>query len=271
MSKRVHLLVFLAAAGLLFVATSRGAPLAADDELAPFKDNSCVTCHSRENRTSVLTNKYLEWHLSLHKIAGVSCDKCHGGDPTNGNADKSHSGMLPTKDVKSRTNPVNLPATCGTCHAGIASSFTTSKHFASVAKNVGGGPSCSTCHDHMGADKIVVPADVSALCATCHVAGGSTAAAQHVGVPAKAEEVLAALERASAMQVWAEGLFDAAKQKKLDVAAEDKELKAAGVLLDDARAAWHEFTLVGVTDKADNAFNALAKAKDSLRKKMGYT
>ena len=270
MSQRFFILVFLTAAGLLYAATTRGAPVAAQDDLAAFKTNSCVKCHATEMPTSNLSNKYLEWYLSTHKLSNVGCEKCHGGNPTSNSAGKAHEGMLPPSDSKSMTNPVNLPATCNSCHEGISTAFTGSKHFASMMSN-GGGPSCSACHQHMASNVIVTPADGAALCSTCHVAGGKTAASKHLEVPAKAQEVMASLERADGIVVWAQGLLDAAKERKLDVAAEEKDMAAVKALVADAKSAWHTFTLVGVTDKADKAFQQGTKVKDALRKKLGYS
>jgi hypothetical protein len=269
MPKRIHLLLLFVAAGLLFVATTRGAPSDTQDDLAAFKDNSCVKCHSKEMRTSELSNRYLEWHLSDHKLNGVGCEKCHGGDPTSNNIGKSHTGMLPQSDAQSLVSPTNLPTTCATCHQADATAYTGSKHFAAL-KASGGGPSCSTCHQHMVSQMIMTPEDGAALCATCHVANGSTAASKHLEVPAKAQELVAAIERVDGIVVWANGLLDAAKDRKLDVAAEEKQLKTVDSLLREAKANWHTFTLVGVKEKADQAFELGTKAKDGLRRKMGY-
>jgi predicted CXXCH cytochrome family protein len=269
MRKKLYAAIFLAAAAALFAAPAWSADAPAQDDMAPFKDNSCVRCHSTEMRTSDLSNRYLEWHLSTHKLSAVACEKCHGGDPTTNNKGKSHVGMLAPSDPKSTANPANLPATCSACHQQVATAFTASKHFAAV-KAAGGGPSCNACHDHMSSSVITIPAEGAALCAKCHTPGGATAASKHLEVPAKAEEVMASLERADAIQVWANGLLDAAKARKLDVAAEDKELQAVDAMIREAKASWHEFSLTGVREKADSAFERGTKAKDALRKKMGF-
>jgi hypothetical protein len=122
----------------------------------------------------------------------------------------------------------------------------------------------------MSSTVLVSPDDGSALCATCHSAGSSSPAAKYPQVPVKAKEVMASIERASGMTVWAEGLAEAAKQKGLDVSTELKLLNQASDQLGDAKAAWHEFSLVGVSEKADLAFSSATKAKDMLRKKLGY-
>jgi predicted CXXCH cytochrome family protein len=262
-------LLTLAAVCALCAFLARSATASDQEDLAAFDGNSCVKCHSNDLRTSTLSNKYLEWHLSTHKLSGVSCDKCHGGNPGTNSKDKSHEGMLPPSDENSMTNPKNLPTTCNACHQEAATAFTKSRHFA-VLKASGGGPSCDACHEHMSSNVVTTPAEGAALCAKCHTPGGATAASKHLQVPAKAEELMASIERADGIVVWATSLLDVAKERKVDVTAEDRDLRAVDATLKEAKANWHTFTLVGVKEKADQAFERGTKVKDALRKKLGF-
>jgi hypothetical protein len=70
--------------------------------------------------------------------------------------------------------------------------------------------------------------------------------------------------------VWATSLLDVAKERKVDVTAEDRDLRAVDATLKEAKANWHTFTLVGVKEKADLAFERGTKVKDALRKKLGF-
>lgn len=269
LKRLITLFALLLVGGLLVLPTLASNPEPQDD-LAAFKDNSCVTCHSKELKTGILSNKYLDWHLSTHKESGVSCDKCHGGDPTTGNKEKSHQGMLPAKEDLSLVNPVNLPSTCMSCHESISASFIQSKHYEAVKVVGGGGPSCSKCHEHMASTVARTPAEGAALCVQCHSAGSGSPAAKHLDVPARAEEALNAIDRANGIIAWASALMDGAKQRKLDVAAEEKALAAATAQLKEAITQWHTFSLTGVSEKADAAFTSGTKVKDDLRKKMGF-
>lgn len=256
--------------GAALVATPwRAASEPAQDPLAPFRNNSCVMCHSRNQTSSTLANRYLDWHLSTHLLGGVSCDACHGGDPKTNDKGKSHLGVLPSADAASRTSPANQPQSCSSCHAATSAKFLESRHYA-AAKAAGGGPSCSTCHEHMASAVVTTADEGAALCARCHTADGTTAAAKHADVPDKAREVVAAFERADGMVVWADGLLGAAKDRKVDVAAEQAQLDAARAALGSAKADWHAFTLTGVRERADGAFEQATKAKDALRKKLNY-
>jgi predicted CXXCH cytochrome family protein len=270
MPKRLFALASFAALGALFAAPNYGAgPPPAQDALAAFKDNSCVACHSNDLKAAALSNRYLEWHMSIHMEKGVSCDRCHGGNPKTDNKGKSHEGMLPPSDPQSTAHPANLPATCNACHQPEVAAFIGSKHFAAV-KAAGGGPSCSACHEHMSSSVIATPGEGAALCARCHAPGEATAASKHLDVPARAEEVMAALERAAGVVVWSNGLVEGAKGRGLAVSAEEKELQEVAALVKQAKADWHAFTLTGVREKADQAFARGTKVKDALRKKLGF-
>jgi len=49
---------------------------------AAWEGNHCVTCHEAERLPISLGHSFEEWHASAHARGGVSCEKCHGGDPT---------------------------------------------------------------------------------------------------------------------------------------------------------------------------------------------
>lgn len=271
MSKRLYPFLLFAALGVFaLVPPPPGAGASRPDDLEKFKGNSCVACHTKELSTAGLSNRYLEWHLSYHKEVGVSCDKCHGGDPGTSSKSKSHEGVRPPADPQSTIHPANLPATCAACHEPAATAFTQSRHFQAVRAAGGGGPSCSTCHEHMASSVVTTAAEGAQLCARCHTTGSGTPAAKFAAVPAKAEEVMASIERANGMVVWANGLLDGARERKVNVAAEEKEMQAVVALLKEAKASWHAFSMVGVSEKADQAFERGTKVKDALRKKMGF-
>jgi hypothetical protein len=264
MSKRFLVALFFAVLGLLAYIPALSAQM--QEDLAAFKGNSCVECHSRELTTTKLSNRYLEWHLSFHKEQGVSCDKCHGGSPSVSDKGKSHAGMTTFTEKRSKADQ---PAACAACHQQSVAAFTQSKH-SQALKTTGEGPTCATCHEHMASAVITTPSEGAALCATCHKAGAKSPASKHLSVPGKAEEVMASIERANGIVLWSKGLLEGARGRKIDVSAEEKEFEAVVAELKDAKASWHAFTLSGVKEKADAAFTRGTKLKDALRKKMGF-
>jgi hypothetical protein len=231
------------------------------DDLAAFKGNDCVGCHSKASTAASLSNRYLEWHLSKHKESAVGCEKCHGGDPTTGDKARAHAGVFPASNPKSRIHPTNLPDTCGACHKQVVAAFVQSVHHQKLKANAA-APSCNTCHAHMGNAVVAFPAETSALCAQCH--------SKQPEIPQKAGQVMEAIDRANGIVIWADRLLDAGREKKLDLKAEDAEMKAVRAALAEAKADWHTFGLDPVQKKADDAFLKGTQAKDALMKRLGF-
>lgn len=231
------------------------------DDLAAFKDNACVTCHSSTALAGPVTNRYLEWHLSVHKDAGVSCEKCHGGNPAERSKAAAHLGVLPAADAKSRLHPSNVAATCGTCHSAISATFVESVHGLDL-KGTSSAPTCNTCHAHMASAVARFPQEAMELCSQCH--GSKPELVKRAG------EAVEALERAYGIVVWGDRLIDAGQERKLSLTAEQPEMKAIHAQLDGAVIEWHRFNLDATQQKADAAFAAGAKSKDKLMKRLGF-
>jgi predicted CXXCH cytochrome family protein len=268
MLKKSCLLVSIVAfaAAMYRPAYSEGSP--GQDDLGAFKDNHCVMCHSGSSLSGALANRYLEWHFSTHKNAGIGCEKCHGGDSTTSDKAKAHTGLLRASDPKSLLHPTNVAQTCATCHQGIASTYTQSVHYQRL-KSAGLGPSCTTCHEHMGSTVMTVPAEASALCAQCHdTAKGPLA--RRPEIPKTAGDVVEALGRADGIVIWAERLVEAARDRKVNVTAEAADLEAVRALYADAVVSWHRFSMDQTRKKADEAFTKGTAVKDRLMKKLGF-
>lgn len=264
MLKKIFALLFF----MLFGAASVSKVLSTSSpqDLTAFKNNSCVNCHSRAEGAASQGSRYYEWHLSAHKIAEVGCDKCHGGNAGTDDKRLAHFGVLPAKEGDSKISPKNLPETCGSCHQPIIKAFATSKHFQQL-KSAGLGPSCNTCHAHMGSEIIYAVEDIAKLCSNCHdKADGKMA--RRPEIPQKAVDVLNALRRANGVVVWADGLIKDGQNKKVAVSAEEEKMKQVHVLLKDAKASWHSFSLDEVRKKADAAFEAGNRVKDGLRNRL---
>ncbi|MDX2043037.1 MAG: multiheme c-type cytochrome [Acidobacteriota bacterium] len=231
-----------------------------------FKDNNCVGCHAKVTSPYKLTSRYAEWQISTHHEKAVGCEKCHGGDPAIKDEKRAHQGVVPPENPQSRLHLKNLPETCSTCHQGVVSSFTESTHYQKL-KGAGIGPSCSTCHVHMGSQVLYTPEETAAMCSTCHNSPNKLMPLRPE-IPEKANEVMQSIRRANTMVLWADRLLDQAGAKKLDINDEQKEQKIARAVLAEAKVSWHAFNLESVRKKADDAHDMSAKVKDSLRAKL---
>jgi predicted CXXCH cytochrome family protein len=142
----------------------------------------CARCHSdaaymHEHNPSLPVDQLDKFRTSYHgkrifehrDKKAANCISCHGAHEIAG-AD------LPF----SKTHPLNLPATCGTCHAdadymaeyGIPTDqlddYTQSVHGKALLENHDlGAPACNDCHGNHGAAPPGI-SSVSAVCGVCH-------------------------------------------------------------------------------------------------------
>jgi nitrate/TMAO reductase-like tetraheme cytochrome c subunit len=255
--------IMLAACGFLFTGPDRsGSAQQAQDK---YKNNNCVACHSQLFDPLEVSNRYLEWQLSRHEETGVSCDKCHGGDPAAKDKEKAHAGVLPPADRRSRLHWKNQPETCKSCHQNVVSSFVDSVHYQRL-QGIGLGPSCNTCHAHMATKVIYSPAETATLCGQCH--DSINFIKPRPEIPVRAKETMTALQRADAVINWSQLLIAESRRRNLQLGSEERDLKLAEDTLSNARIVWHAFDLDVVRNRADDAFHRGTKVKDELRKKQ---
>ncbi len=264
MLKKLAVLTFAALSGAVLFSNHLPSS-SAQDTLAAYRGNNCVACHSKTTSLQ-MDNRFFQWHSSLHRDKGVGCDKCHGGDPSITDPKKAHVGMLKPEDPKSKLHPRNLPGTCGSCHKEVVGSFVESKHYQKL-KASDAGPSCSTCHVHMGSDVVLIPAQTAQLCATCHNSANKMLP-KRPEIPGKASQVMQAIKRANSVVVWADLLIVDGKHKQVDVSREEQEMQSVHLMLSQAKTSWHAFNLEAVSKKADAAFEEGTKVKEALRKKL---
>ena len=91
--------------------------------------NSCVQCHFRLPGDSFIGAESHSWTGSIHQKSGVTCDKCHGGNPQAAEEKEAHQGVLPSGNPQSTVYFKNVPATCGKCHGAQFYKFTQSVHY----------------------------------------------------------------------------------------------------------------------------------------------
>ncbi len=93
-------------------------------------------------------------------LVAANCSDCHG----------AHD-ITPRDDKRSRVHRSNVPATCGTCHAGVVAEYRTSVHGAQLAAGNINAPVCIDCHSAHQIRRVEAEAwklDVIRECGTCH-------------------------------------------------------------------------------------------------------
>jgi cytochrome b subunit of formate dehydrogenase len=137
------------------------------------KIRACASCHQKYSERmaglengGVLVRSYQDSVHGQRKPGtaevGATCEDCHG----------NHE-ILPVKDPRSSVNRLNIPDTCGRCHAKIRKEFESTVHAEMARRN---DPAvraalCSDCHTAHGITRINTPAfmlDIVSECGTCH-------------------------------------------------------------------------------------------------------
>jgi cytochrome c554/c'-like protein len=137
---------------------------------AASQQSRCADCHfSRPDAPA--PDHLSDWDRSAHSRNNVGCEKCHGGDATTFEPFLAHQGILNSMNPASPVNRQNLPATCGSCHAGPFVGFQKSQHFALLKKGDTRIPVCSTCHGAAGFQRPSARA-LETQCRQCHGPNG---------------------------------------------------------------------------------------------------
>ena len=131
---------------------------------------TCGSCHGSEGMAKKhgLPSVYPLYMDSIHGFAlskegllvAANCQSCHG----------SHH-ILSHNDPQSPTNKVNIPKTCGNCHAKINADYEMGIHGTAVAAGNLKAPVCTDCHT---AHAILQPTEAAfrmqstPICGSCH-------------------------------------------------------------------------------------------------------
>lgn len=239
---------------------------ASASRLAAYRDNSCVACHSRLAEPLRVSAHFFEWLNSSHEQSGVSCEKCHGGNPSSNIVEAAHRGVTRATFVTSTLHAKNLPETCGSCHREVVSAFVKSKHY-QLLQSSGSAPSCTTCHHHMATTVIYWPPETTLLCASCHDK------AERIGpvtseIAQQAGDVIAAFLRGDEVIDWSHYLISEAEKKKRRFPAQKAELIRLAEILKEAKLSFHAFDLKASRRKADLVFERGTKVKDFVWPKV---
>ncbi len=121
-------------------------------------DSVCIQCHS--GQAGALAAPVADWRTSVHAENGISCNDCHGGDPTDfGMAMAPESGFLGAPDY------ADVPAFCGRCHVGVADAYQAGAHGEAIEE---GGAQCVVCHGNHAIQKASLDLINEENCSQCH-------------------------------------------------------------------------------------------------------
>jgi hypothetical protein len=129
------------------------------------KEDQCFACH-----INIGTPQAESFQKDIHRLRGISCAGCHGGDP---NATEMEDAMSPEKGYIGVPKPADIPKVCGACHMGVPANFEAGVH-GKALRDSQEGPQCVSCHGihnivpvHNTASP-VHPLNVSKTCSSCH-------------------------------------------------------------------------------------------------------
>lgn len=210
--------------------------------------SNCADCHFANPYTEPAQDHLQEWSRSPHGRNNVGCERCHGGDPDTFERLQAHQGVLGGFNPSSPVHRDQLPATCGTCHAGPYVAYQSSQHHALLASGDRRVPVCTTCHGTVGAN-LLSPAGLERQCASCH---GPDGVAPRPGRAEGARLLLDGIadvrESLKAAQRMIERVRDDDRQ-----AAFEEQYQQAEVPLIQARQAGHRFVFDDLEERLATA------------------
>ncbi len=126
------------------------------------EEEVCVTCH--EMFKGDMPNLYHPvelWRQSSHKVQGVTCTGCHGGNP------KDEAESMSTPDFIGKPSASTIPFMCGKCHTDIREEYLSGVHsFTSGSRR----PTCITCHNSHNIQPPILENIIEHQCVSCHKA-----------------------------------------------------------------------------------------------------
>lgn len=133
---------------------------------------TCGTCHGNPDLAKrhgiPVTNAYELYMDSIHGralarsglLVAANCSSCHG-----------FHNIRPKEDPTSKVYRVNIPSTCGACHAGVLGMYTESVHGKAVSEGKMAAPVCVDCHTAHQIARVETAAwrlEIISECGTCH-------------------------------------------------------------------------------------------------------
>ncbi len=118
----------------------------------------CLSCHASQQGKG--GRPVVAWQNSIHAQNGISCNHCHGGDPSD-----SVNAMSPERGFLGVPKEATVPVFCGRCHVGIRDDYLNSAHGRALGR---GGPTCVTCHGSHDVRKVTLDLINEKRCSSCH-------------------------------------------------------------------------------------------------------
>lgn len=233
-------------------------------------ENSCVDCHKKPETISALqpwqADSYFSWKSSVHGQKGVTCNKCHGGEPAQNKKDLAHQGVLNASQSDSMIFYKNVPKTCSPCHQEIYEGFARSKHYQSLKEDKM-APTCTTCHGfHMGIG-VANLYELATKCAVCH----NERSKIYPKVPADVDEILTTSKKIEETLVKAKYTIDLAGEGRQNIKPLQNRLQAVQTEWSKVSPLWHTFDLERIKKEATATLKetdqVYAQSKGLLMKK----
>lgn len=203
-------------------------------------ENNCVNCHREvvQQDTAQPAHSFAEWEKSVHAKNGVTCDVCHGGDPSAKDKAAAHKNVARSSDQESRIYFNKLPDTCGACHAQELKGFKESAHYKELESS-GKGPNCVTCHGSM-ATRVMTPREMESICTICHRR------------PTYAYAALLTLQSSQKLLDQLRSQLKLSQEQHLDVSGQSADLDRAKQTYRQTLQLWHMFDMSKVMTESQN-------------------
>ena len=214
---------------------------------------SCsIVCHEDKlNKTTAST--YAMWSVSTHALFEVTCDKCHGGNPSAVSKNDAHAGISKVNLARAST-----PEMCGKCHEAELDEFKSSKHFKKLeSSEEGPAPACITCHQAHSV-RVLTASEIEDFCSNCH----NRITGIDPSVPKKAEQALSSVNELQVELSKARSAINVAKASGKDTAASESEIEAARSILKHIPSVWHRFNLTFFDTEVQKGIADAKKAEE---------
>ncbi|MFQ5815616.1 MAG: hypothetical protein ACE5G7_03870 [Candidatus Hydrothermarchaeaceae archaeon] len=199
--------------------------------------------------------------MSPHSEEGITCDRCHGGDPTSPNIMEAHWGVLGPADPGSKIHYTTIASTCGECHTEIAAAFTQSKHYQNLMKGRL-APDCRTC---MGTHDVTLdPTRIIGLCEKCMNPENGVGPEPFLKGKA-AHTMMTATEK----EIFeAENLVKLGRERGQNLTLAQAELEKAKAGMVGREVGWHTFNPDGLIPELMKAYHSAVVAGEIAQKAL---
>ncbi len=218
-----------------------------------------LECHA-DTITKIAKSNYEQWTKSKHALFNVTCDNCHGGNPSTTDKETAHTGIGTAEDPKSPVYYRNVPDTCGKCHSKELEQFKGSLHYQKL-EALEQAPTCTTCHNpHIF--KVLEPSQLQSTCKNCHSAEAGIAPSD---IPLKARADLESFGRLKSKIFRVEEAINKAKAEGRQIPpTATTKLENAKKIMKQIPVVWHRFDLPIFEGTINEAVKEAQAAEDEI-------